>query len=51
MKEFEQQANLDEMKALSYVGKLQWHQKEAIARQLSTEDLMSIAGSNSRMSV
>ena len=51
MKEFEQQAKLDEMKALSYVGKLQWHQKDAIARQLSTEDLMSIAGANSRMNV
>ena len=39
MKEFEQQAKLDEVRAMSYLRKLQWHQKEGIARQLSAGDL------------
>ena len=39
MKEFKQQAQVDEMNALSYVSKLQWHQRDGIRGLLSADDL------------
>lgn len=39
MKEFEQQAKVDEINALAYLSKLQWQHRDGIRQMLAADDL------------